>query len=79
MTVEDKTKFLSNLDKDHQAFVSMPHMNAGKIINDSMKILLNLDNLIRSSSITPEWAIRFVSSIKKSQCDLLDNLSDSLL
>ena len=33
MSVEDKTKFLSNLDKDHQAFVSMPHMNAGKKYN----------------------------------------------
>ena len=29
MSVEEKTKFLLNLDKDHQFFVSMPHMNAG--------------------------------------------------
>ena len=32
MSVEDKTQFLLNLDKDHQAFVSMPHMNAGETL-----------------------------------------------
>ena len=34
MTIEQKTEFLTNLDKKHQFFVSMPHMNAGKYNDD---------------------------------------------
>ena len=77
MTIEQKTEFLTNLDKKHQFFVSMPHMNAGKYNDDDF--VKNIQQIVNVQEFCPCTTVRPWTCTLHSRKTTFHNLSDFII
>ena len=77
MTIEQKTEFLTNLDKKHQFFVSMPHMNAGKCNDDDF--VKNIQQIVYVQEFCPCTTARPWTYTLHSRKTTFHNLSDFII